>query len=213
MRAGREVVWEKLSELLRTFTTCSTPDQALLLLHEGDHVERDGFERALASARRGFGRASSRQSVFGAVVEHEHRWTLRAEEIPQALDLLRTLEPLPRHAYLGSAISIAAQARFLLRDPDTGRLLEGQGAALYGRQEADVDRLLGESFLSVRLSGSSTCSLFLSLPFPDATPEAKAYVTRLEVSLPFRMSRKHWTRWQLNKAGTRYYRRRIDVLD
>jgi hypothetical protein len=202
-----------LSELLRTFTTCGAPDRALLLLYEGDHVDRDGFERALASANERFVRSSTRQSVSGAVVEHEHRWLLRLDEISDALDLLRALEPLPRHAFRGSAIAIAVEARFLLRDPVSGQLLEAQGAERYGGQRADPDRALGESFMSVRLSHPSMCSLFLSLPFPDATPQAKAYATRFEAALPFRMSRRHWSRWQLNKAETRYYRRRIVVLE
>jgi len=30
---------------------------------------------------------------------------------------------------------------------------------------------------------------------------------------PVRLSKKHWSRWQLNAQGTRYYNRRISVLD
>jgi hypothetical protein len=38
-------------------------------------------------------------------------------------------------------------------------------------------------------------------------------VKRLEATLPFELSKKHWSVWRLNALGTGYYKRRISVLD
>jgi len=206
------VAWTKLSHALETFTTYDPPGRVHLLLYEGGDVRGEAFGGLLAPIAARFGQRTSRQAVSGAVSLREHRWSLREEEIQEALALLRAIEPLPRQERLPSAISVRVEATFLMRDPETGRVLEQQAPALYGAQEASPGRMLGQSFVSLSLGAPSTCSLFLSLPYPDVTPEVTAYARTLDESLPFRLSRKHWSRWALNKAGTRYHPRRVDVF-
>ena len=108
---------------------------------------------------------------------------------------------------------LGIRASFSLRDPDTGEAFPLQGTDLYGKQEADFRIPLGVSGLYLRLANPSTCSLFLSLPFTEVTPKLQLYLRRLEESLPFRLSRKHWSRWQLNAQGSKYYRRRASVME
>jgi hypothetical protein len=83
-----------------------------------------------------------------------------------------------------------------------------QGSELYGEQRASDNLPLGLSLIYLRLANPSTCFLFLSLPFNEGAPELPAYVRRLQASLPFKLSSKHWSRWQLNAQGTKYYRRK-----
>jgi hypothetical protein len=71
---------------------------------------------------------------------------------------------------------------------------------------------LGRSAIYLRLTTRSTCALLLALPFGEVTPALIAYVLRIDQSLPFRLSKRHWSRWQLNARSTRYYNRRIPVL-
>jgi hypothetical protein len=70
---------------------------------------------------------------------------------------------------------------------------------------------LGLSLIYLRLANPSTCALFLSLPFDEGTPELQAYVRRVQASLPFKLSAKHWARWQLNAQGTKYYKRKTSM--
>ncbi|HET7744557.1 MAG TPA: hypothetical protein VFK76_07425 [Gaiellaceae bacterium] len=157
-----------------------------------------------------FGPGNRRLAVAGAVTEHEHTWTLKSEDISDALDLMETLEPFPEH-WRGAPLCLAVGATFCLCDPATGQAFPGQDPELYGHQDAGGGRLLGQSSIYLRLSTTSTCALFLSLSFPEVTPTLSSYIERLGSRLPFDLSRKHWSRWQLNAEGTRYYNRKISV--
>ncbi len=107
---------------------------------------------------------------------------------------------------------LGISAAFSLRDPGTGEPFPLQGSDVYGNQEAAFRLPLGVSVMYLRLANPSTCALFLSLPFSEVTPKLQSYLCGLEASLPFRLSRKHWSRWQLNAKGARYYNRRASVL-
>ena len=107
---------------------------------------------------------------------------------------------------------LGISAAFSIRDPDTGEPFPLQGSDLYGNQEAGFRLPLGVSVMYLRLANPSTCALFLSLPFSEVTPKLQSYLSGLEASLPLKLSRKHWSRWQLNAKGARYYNRRVSVL-
>ena len=107
---------------------------------------------------------------------------------------------------------LGISAAFSIRDPDTGEPFPFQGSDVYGNQEAAFRLPLGGSVMYLRLANPSTCALFLSLPFSEVTPKLQSYVHRLEASLPFKLSPNHWSRWQLNAQGARYYNRRASVL-
>jgi len=81
----------------------------------------------------------------------------------------------------------SAKAAFYPRDPLTGETLPGQGIDLYGGQEAAPKLILGQSKIYLRL------------------------ITQLEGALPFPLSTAAWSRWRLNRQGTRYYKRRLDL--
>jgi hypothetical protein len=104
------------------------------------------------------------------------------------------------------------EATFKLRDPRSDELLSFQGREYYGDQEYGFRMPLGLSRLYSRLSEPSTWSLFLSLPFTEVSEDLLHYVATLQKYLPFKFSPKHWTRWQLNAKGTRYYSRKVRVV-
>jgi hypothetical protein len=208
-RKDRSVVWNEIRQFLQTCTTCRAPQRVRLLLSEGTHLDADFFARASRAATDSFGRPQRRLAIVGADGEvYEHAWEVDPEEIDRALALMQGVEPIPEH--LGSGVLVlAVEASFCLRDPDSGEPFPGQDPALYGHQEAAWNLPLGLSRIYLRLSGRSTCALFLSLPFPAVSPELRGHVAELEALLPFRLSPKHWSRWQLNAQGTRYYKRRV----
>jgi hypothetical protein len=199
-----------MSRFLAACTTYSEPDDLRLLLAEGAHVDQPFFDKARSLAAREFGTATRRLSVAGAMQEHEHAWALRPEQIDDALILMDQLPAIPEHLGRGLLV-LSIETVFLLRDPDTGQTLPGQGADLYGDQEADWKRMLGQSRAYLRLSDRSTCGLFLSLPFAEVTPAALGLIALIQEALPFRLSPANWARWQINAQGTKYYKRRVNL--
>jgi hypothetical protein len=197
-----------MSAFLAAFTTCEEPDDVRFLLAEGSHVEGSFFEEARGGLSREFGSATRRLSVSGALEEHEHAWRVEPDQIGDALALMDQLPAIPEHLGRGLLV-LSIDSVFLLRDPETGQLFPAQGPDLYGGQEADWKLRLGQSRAYLRLSHRSTCALFLSLPFPDVTPDVLAFVRQVQQALPFRLSPAAWSRWQLNRQGTQYYKRRL----
>ncbi len=204
----RQRIWQELQTFMRLFTTYDEPDAVDLVLYEDESVDTEFVTRARGAATSKFGRASRRRLVSGAVEVYEDGWRLGPGRVDDGLRLIRDLEPFGNH-WLGGPVTLRILTHFRLKDPDTGLILAYQGSVNYRDQKADNGLPLGESSLGVHLARPSACGLFLSLPFADVTPELIAYVSRLAAYLPFRLSPKHWTRWQLNRAGTRYYRRRL----
>jgi hypothetical protein len=210
-RKDRAAIWKSMLHFLNVFTTYREPDEVRWLLHEGLRVDRAFFAKAHRVATTAFGRPQRRLAITGQVEEYEHRWVLAPDEIDEALGFMQALEPFPEH-WLGAPLVLSVNATFRLRDPDSGDPFPSQDPQLYGNQEGS--RLpLGLSAIYLRLTTQTTCGLFLSLPFPEITPALATFVERVDQALPFRLSKKHWSRWQLNAQGTRYYNRRIAVLD
>jgi hypothetical protein len=208
-RKDRSVIWEQIREFLQTCTTCREPQRVRLLLSEGTKLDAGFFDRANRAATDRFGRPQRRLAIVGAGGEvYERAWEVDPHEIDGALALMQRVEPIPEHLRSGVLV-LAVEASFRLREPHAGEPFPGQDPALYGHQEAAWNLPLGLSRIYLRLSGRSTCALFLSLPFPAVSPALREYVTELEARLPFRLSPKHWSRWQLNAKSTRYYKRRV----
>jgi hypothetical protein len=206
----RIATWAALEQCLTAFTTYIEPNAVGLLLAEGERVDQRFGERARHASTAIFGGARRRVVVTGVVEEHEYRWLLAPADVGPALSLMRELEPFPAH-WRDAPLTLQIEATFQLRDPDSGAVFPGQDASRYD-QDATWQRPLGASQISVRMSTSSACNIFLSLPFAEVTPAVSAYASRLSGALPFRLSPKHWLRWQLNASGTRYYSRRVSVL-
>jgi len=208
----RSAAWARILGFLTSFTTYEKPDDVRLLLAEGPRIDHAFVSRAHRHATHAFGPAKRRLAIAGAVEEREHRWALTAGDVDECLELMQSLEPFPSH-WRGAPLVLAIGAAFRLCDPDSGVVFPAQDPELYGRQEIGGLGLLGLSRIHLRLGTTSTCALFLSLPFTEATQVVRAYARRIDQSLPFRLSKAHWSRWQVNAGGTRFYRRRISVLD
>lgn len=210
-RKDRLAIWESMRLFFDGFTTAGLPDEASLHLAEGPRVDALFSRRALKQLTQTFGPPAQRSALPGSRAGIEHRWALPPADADAALAAMRDLEPFPEH-WLRAPLVLAVRTSFALRDPETGDVLPAQDPSLYGNQEAAWRLPLGLSRAYLRLTTASTCMLFLSLPFPDVDDGVRAYAKRIDAALPFRLSRKHWSRWQLNARGTAYYRRRVDVL-
>jgi hypothetical protein len=195
---------------LQAFTTYREPDAVRLRLAEGPRVDRAFFVDAHERTSAMFGPAKRRLVVAGAAEEHERCWALRPEDVGNALLLMADLEPFPAH-WLEAPLALSVQATFGLCDPDSGHPFARQDPDLYRQELPGWGLLLGMSRIYLRLTTASTCAIYLSLPFDEVTPWLKRYVERLDHSLPFRLSKKRWSRWQLNAQGTRYYSRSISM--
>ncbi len=207
------VIWTAVSNFLQRCTTCDVVDDVHLVLYEG-HLVEPRLVKALASTVQKYGAAERRLNPAGSQKEFQYTqytWALSSEDISGAIDHMASLGPFPRH-WLGGPMFLGIQAAFCLRDPGKSEPLPFQGSELYGGQQAGFHLPLGLSVIYLRLANPSTCALFLSLPFAEVTPSVRAYVRKLGASLPFKLSAKHWSRWQLNARGTRYYNRRASVL-
>jgi hypothetical protein len=207
----RAATWTAMLRFLHQFTTYREPDDVRLLLAEGPRVDRRFFANAQRAATYAFGRSERRLAILGEVEEHENWWALGSADVDDALALMQSLEPFPDH-WLDAPLALAVNATFRLRDAESAEPFPAQDPELYGNREAAWMLPLGRSAIYLRLTTRSTCALLLALPFAEVAPALVAYVRRIDQSLPFRLSRRHWSRWQLNARGTRYYKRRISVL-
>jgi hypothetical protein len=204
------IIWKAVSLFLQTFTTPQTAEDVHLILYEDRRVEPSFFARALERAVQVYGSPQRRLAVSGSVEVYQNAWMLGYEGISAAIDLMASLEPFPDH-WLGGPMFLGVKSTFCLRYAGTSQPLPLQGSDVYGVQEAAFRLPLGISILYLRLAHPSTCGLFLSLPFTDITSAVQIYVRNLESSLPFKLSSKHWSRWQLNAQGTRYYKRKASI--
>jgi hypothetical protein len=191
--------------------------------HQKQELAVRGLDRKPAEAEKQV--LSEAQSLFGEPRVgrtgprgeiRENTFALRPEQIGDVAawvvshgsTLPVNLGDYPGWPSLQAAISML----FILVDPTTGALLPHQGTEQYGGQGFDgyCASGLGESRMRVGLTnGSCWCYVALSFPFEEPTEGFRAYADQLQRRLPFEFSDKHWARWQLNKAGTAYYSRKI----
>jgi len=175
--------------------------------------KRGVFDRRPLEVRR---TQKSASSMFGASASSNiglgdvESWGIEAEAVPSAVDWLR--DQAPPSGARGDWLNVEVDARFMLKDPESGAVLPFQGSEHYGEHDwsGGWGEILGLSRMRLRVSERSTCALVLSLPFEDAGLDLGSYVASLQHLVPFRLSDKHWNRWQLNKSGTRYYSRKIE---
>ena len=139
------------------------------------------------AAKREFGWSKRRLVASGpnGAKDYVHSWALDSGDLSRAVAWAKQ-QAQPVVAFLGPALIVSVQARFVLRDPRSGQVLAHQDAAAYGRQDWDGwGHLLGESSLHVRLSQASTWSTILSLPFEDLTDDVRALIDAFQEHLPF----------------------------
>jgi hypothetical protein len=209
-RQGPSQVWRQLSRFLDTCTHPIGPREAMVLVYESVGGALASVQAAKTSAIARFGPPHSRIAVTGASRIREHAWLFDPDRVPDALEWLAGQSSVPSIA-TGAGCVVSVQARFRLKDPDSGEVLPFQSAELYGQQELRHGLRLGDSIMYARLGVKSTCLLTLCLPYVDVSSELLRLVGALQGHLPFKLSVKHWSRWQLNSTGRSYYARKVSV--
>jgi hypothetical protein len=204
-------VWAQLSEFLRE-CAISVEYRKVELWFESGPSAPDSSEDTRLSATRLFGLPERRPLVSSSdgVRIYFSSWRLTYADIPRALDWLSEQDN-PLDDYGMATTGLGMEIFFKLVDPHSGQALPFQGAEHYGHQNG-FRSPLGISWVNPRLSSKSTCGIELSLPYEEVTDELRETIAYFQKYLPFKLSRKHWSRWQLNKAGTRYYARKISVF-
>jgi hypothetical protein len=130
------------------------------------------------------------------------RFPVPTRRVPEALELLATLEPQPTNRWGMAPVWLRFSADFALRHPD-GHLWPGQDRSEFGFFETPGGVRLGASMTNLSLQARRSMGLLLSVP--DATDaEAVDLIPWLQSHLPFQLSPKHWTRWTLTKNGRTY---------
>jgi hypothetical protein len=210
-KRGPVDVWTQLSRFLHQCADLIGSYETALLVYEAAGKPLTPIESGKTSATTLFGMPQRRVAVTGVVEILENSWGLGADQLPQALTWLTEQHLVPSLS-TGPAFVVGLQARFRLKDPDSGEVLPFQGPEHYGHQTLGHQLPLGVSMLYARLAARSTCSLTLCLPFTDVSPELMRCVVALQHRLPFKLSEKHWARWQLNAAGSAYYSRKIRMM-
>lgn len=151
------------------------------------------------------GRPHRSGSGLGPGRLRDYFWGADPELVEETLRWLGRLERLPE-VYHSPAVFLGYEAWFRLLDPVSRTPFPNQGGRCYGEQDIDGHGLvaLGESRLFARLSERPSCSLVLSLPFPEVDDALRGYVAGLQRRLPFPFSSDHWTRWRLDDARSLY---------
>jgi len=207
-RIGPAHVWKRLSSFLHECADPLGAHEARVLVYETVGTPLSSIESAKSSATALFGESRSRVAVAGVAEIREHSWKFNPMRLPDAIGWLTEPRASPSTS-AGPSFVVSVQVRFRLKDPDSGVRLPFQGAEYYAHQTLGDGRPLGESMLYARLGAKSTCSLTLCFPFADVSAEFVRCAGGIQRRLPFKLSAKHWARWQLNAAGRAYYARRI----
>jgi hypothetical protein len=201
-------IWTQLSGFLDDCADTTGPRKTMVLVYEAVGRSLTPIQSAKKSATTIFGRPRSRMAVSDI---REHSWSFDPDRLPDALRwLAEQQQPVPSLP-TGTCSVVSVQVRFRLKDPDSGELLPFQDADAYGHQELRHGLPLGESILYARLGATSTCSLTLCLPYVEVSSELLRLAGALQRRLPFKLSAKHWARWQLNSTGRAYYARKVSV--
>ena len=155
---------------------------------------------------------------YGAFTERKvgmddrlRRWRVPADDLTALAAMIADLTPLPPHAYGWQPISLEINQTFFLIDEANHQPLPNQGVVACAYFSPGNGFMLGTSRLYARLTEKSTASVTLSFPFPE--PDARFFQYRefIQRHIPFKMSNKHWKRWNLTKKGNSYVGKKIDL--
>jgi hypothetical protein len=203
-----------LKSFLLDCTDRHQPDGVQLILYEGASVPSSFSTPIKERVAAVYGIPKRRHAVTGKNGNlWSNTWAIAPAQFSAVADWLAAQRPLPRiQCVAGEPLVLGVEVTFKLRDPRSGDVLPFQGTEYYSGQKYAGDVPLGLSRLYSRLSDRSTWALCLSLPFTQVSEELRTYLVALRDYLPFRLSATHWTRWQLNAEGTRYYPRKVKVV-
>ena len=207
-------VRDTLETFLLECTDRKQPDRIQLTVYDGIAIPADFSNRMNEALAAIHGAPARRQVVGGRNADlWENSWTVAPGQFRAVADWLAARQPLPRiQCVAGPPIVLGVEATFKLRDPRSGDILPFQGTEYYGGHEYGFRMPLGLSRLHLRLSERSTWALVLCLPFTHVSEELRTYVATFQNYLPFELSPRHWSRWQLNARHTHYYARKVKVV-
>jgi hypothetical protein len=137
-------------------------------------------------------------------------WGLAPAEAPEALKLIAGVGPDPRPQGI-TALVLRFGCSFRLLDPDRSGVLPFQDPDCYRVPQGPFGRPAGVSDMAVSLGAKSTCRLHLCLPFEEVDQKARDVAADVSAGLPFSLSRKHWALWRVNRAGTGYFPRKVEI--
>jgi hypothetical protein len=207
-------VWGSVSRFLADCASISDQRLALSVFGLGEHPT-ETEDKVLGEARTRLGEPTAQQSGPHGEMR-ENVFPLRPDQVSDAAEWVASHKSMPPidlgYGWTWPTLRAMISSHFTLLDPVTGANLPFQGTAFYGGQGFDgyCASGLGESRMNLGLTNEKCwCYVALSFPWEEATDEFWAYADQLQSRLPFRFSGKHWARWQLNKAGTAYYSRKI----
>lgn len=202
--------WSQFERLLAECTDCIAP--VLCIEHCVSKELPEEFRiRIESDLLERFGKPEHCSTVSGAAEECRNKWVVPRDRVVEALDWMQAQCPLPAYS-IGAPLCLTVSAQFKFRDPDSGKVFPFQGFEIYDTRGYWREHAIGMSSIFLRLSEKSTCVLLLTLPFPEPSEAVVAFVAKIQERLPFRLSAKHWKWWRMNKKGTGYYDRRVDVL-
>ncbi|MFD6053363.1 hypothetical protein [Agromyces sp. NPDC060279] len=184
---------ERVQHFLAACTVPTEPAQwTFSISADGDPA---ATERVAAFAAEVLGGPSRTQRV-------RRDWNVRPESVPQVLEAIAA-EAGAATKYGASLATLAQSLPVRLLDPDRREPFAELAPEAFGGFAVDgYGRLLGVS--GVRASygtAGSALSLWLNLPADERLSPAARHV---QDHLPFRLSAKHWRRWQPTRAGDGY---------
>lgn len=178
--------------------TMGAPELSFQLWAGGPPDIADRFE-AFATAR--LGGPQSRQRTYT-------QWRVRSENVDAVIDAVSGADSRAVTEHGHPLASLVWNSQVALIDPVTRAPYEGISAEEFGRMSVDgYGRLLGTSGVRAMFGTTgSSLSLWLAFPGDDRLNDATAHVQN---HLPFRLSTKHWRRWQATKDGRSYRANKI----
>lgn len=139
------------------------------------------------------------------------RWAVDPKSLPEMIDTLEQLRPIPKAGCAGYAAAIHVTWHIVLAD-GLRQPIPYQGKQHYLGFECGFQRFLGESVVYARISEATTANLFLALPYESVTIEARRMAEKIQSHFPARLSSNHWKIWRLTKKGDGYIGRRVSIL-
>ncbi|MFK4728213.1 hypothetical protein ROT00_00845 [Agromyces mediolanus] len=129
-------------------------------------------------------------------------WNVRPESVAEVLEAIES-EIGATTKYGASLATLSQSLPVQLVDPATGEPFAGLSPEAFGGFAVDdYGRLLGVSGVRANSgTAGSSLSLWLNLPADERLSPAARY---LQDHLPFRLSTKHWRRWQPTRARDGY---------
>lgn len=146
-------------------------------------------------------------SALGGPSRRDHArtdWNVRPEALETVLSALTEIGAAGVTAHGHSLAALVRTVEGGLIDPRTGTTYANIAPEAFGDFAVDgYGRRLGRSGIRASV-GTAGSSLSLWVNLPDTDEELARAAGHLQAHLPFRLSTKHWRRWQQTRNGQSY---------